>query len=169
MTGTCFLIPTPALQNGFQAKLKAAQSRQAFPAFAQIKLDVPEEVSHLRQPAIGEALPDHAKGFLEQILRPARHDLDIHFEGDAGGQVESAPVGESLECCYDLARMARRQIAFRPDDRTGEARFDVVEPVRQKDARLVVPGFGEGNHPPLCCFAGQGRQAGCFVQVGGRH
>jgi hypothetical protein len=106
MTGTCFLIPAPPLLNGFQAKLKAAQSRQALSAFAQIKLDVPEEVTHLRQPTIGEALPDHAKGFLEQILRPARHHLDIHFEGDADGQVEAAPVGESLECCYDLARMA---------------------------------------------------------------
>jgi len=106
MAGACFLIPAPPLLNGYQAKLKAAQSRQALPAFAQIKLDVPEEVSHLRQPTIGEALPDHAKGFLEQILRPARHHLDIHFEGDADGQVEAAPVGESLECCYDLARMA---------------------------------------------------------------
>jgi hypothetical protein len=157
MAGACFLIPAPPLLSGFQAKLKAAQPRQPFPALSQIKLYMPEEVGHLGQAAKGKALPDHAEGLLEQVLGPAGHHLDIHFEGDAVGQIETAPVGESLERCYDLARMTRRQIAFRPIDRTGKARFDVVDPVRQKDARLVVPGFGEGNHPPPRCFAGQGR------------
>ena len=68
------------------------------------------------------------------------------------GQIETASVRQSLKSGDDFARVAWHQFTFRSGDRTGKFRFDVFKPVRQKDARLVVPGFCEGNHPPPRCF-----------------